>query len=282
MAEEATAPETKQEPVGKPEATPTPDLVTRVSEVKPEAPKEPEFKSNEFDEKFKDLPPDVQTQVKAYRNEIMSGANKQFMAAAEKEKAIETAKTQPWTTDRVQQLLNDQTFVSSAQEVAQKQALAQNPVGSGMQDQEWSALTDGERKQFYAIQQNQVVMQGQMNELLSKQEDQNLMTRYKNYNAQAVDKAQDDYANRRVKATREHIHKILDYEPGLKRAYEMGKQDRQTEIAGKQIASSPSIGVNTTQADTVPEKPKGMAGPEWFKQLALNRIKQRNEQSGRQ
>ena len=281
MAEEQ--PVTPTTPTPEPEAIitplPAPDLVTRVSEVKPPSePTEPAgFDKETHDKAIESLPPEIQAQVKAYESSVMSGANKKFMEAAEIKKEM----AQPWTTDRVQKLLNDQTFVASAQEVAQKQALAQNPTGSGMQDQEWSALTDSERKQFYAMQQGQVQMQGQMSQLLAMQEDQNLMTRYKNYNAKAIDQAQDDYRNGRVNATREHIHKIIDYDGAVARAYELGRSDRQTDIKGKVDASTPTAGVNTTQADTVPEKPKGMAGPEWFKQLAFNRIKQRNEQSGR-
>lgn len=260
--------------------TPTPpDLVTRVSEVKPK----PDPTSNGgYDKEAHDtmiagLSPELQSQVKAYEASVMSGANKKFMAAADKEKEL----AQPWTTDRVQQLLNDQTFVASAQEIAQKQALAQNPTGSGLQDQEWSALTDVERKQFYAIQQNQVQMQAQMNTMLSKQEDQNLMTRYKNYDASAIDKAQDDYAKGRVNATREHVHKILDYDDAVKRAYEMGKEDRQTDIQGKVDASTLPNGVNTTQASDVPIKDKGVGNVQHFVNLAQARIKQFNQQSGR-
>lgn len=280
MADEATAPELKQETEAKPEvATATPDLVTRVSEVKPEEKKE--FKTDQFEEKVKALPPELQTQVRGLQNEIMSGANKKFMEAADIRKAAEEAKAQPWTTDRVQQLLNEPTFVSSAQEVAQKQALAQNPQSSGMQDTEWSALTDGERKQFYAVQQNQVQMQGQMNQMLARQEDQNLMTRYKNYESSKIDQLQKDLIQGNVHATREHLHKVIDYDDAVERAYKMGKEDRQTDIAGKQVASSPSVGVNTVQADSVPEKAKGVSNVQHFINLAQNRIKQMSEQSGR-
>src|SRR3990167_11140053 len=167
----------------------------------------------------------------------MSGANKKFMAAADKEREL----SQPWTTERVQRLLNDQTFVTSAQELAQRQALAQNPSGSGMQDQEWSALTDSERRQFYAVQQNQLQMQGQMNQLLARQEDINLMNRYKNYEASKIDKLQQDLIQGNVRATREHLHKVLDYDDAIDRAYNMGKQDRQIEIKEKFNAASPGI-----------------------------------------
>ena len=254
-----------------------PDLVTRVSEVKPEVNGTPALDRRKHDELIAALPPETQDQVKAYESEIMSGANKKFMAAADKEREL----SQPWTTERVAKLLNDQTFITSAQEVAQRQALAQNPNGSGMQDQEWSALTDGERRQFYAVQQNQIQMQSQMNQLLARQEDINLMNRYKNYEASKIDKLQQDLIQGNVRATREHLHKVLDYDDAIDRAYNMGKQDRQTEIQEKVNASSLANGVNTTQADSVPEKPKGMSNVQHFINLAQNRIKQRNQQSGK-
>ena len=255
---------------------PSPNLVTRVSEVKPVV-NIPALDRSKHDALIASLPPETQAQVKAYENEIMSGANKKFMAAADKEKEL----SQPWTTERVARLLNDQTFVSSAQEVAQRQALAQNPIGSGMQDQEWSALTDGERKQFYAVQQNQLQMQGQMNQLLARQEDLNLMNRYKNYEASKIDKLQQDLIQGNVRATREHLHKVLDYDDAIDRAYNMGKQDRQIEIKEKFNAASPGIGVDTAQADSVPEKPKGMSNVQHFINLAQNRIKQMNQRSGK-
>jgi len=281
MAEEeqVTSPTPTPDPEPTVTAAPEPDLVTRVSEMKPVSePTEPGgFDKETHDKAIDSLPPEIKAQVKAYESSVMSGANKKFMEAAEIKKEL----AQPWTTARVQTLLNDPTFVASAQEITQKQALAQNPQGSGLQDTEWSALTDNERKQFFAVQQGQIQMQGQMNHLLAMQEDQNLMTRYKNYNARAVDQAQDDYRNGRVNATREHVHKILDYDNAVQRAYELGKQDRQTDIKGKVDASTLSTGVNTTQADSVPEKPKGMSNIEHFKNLALNRIKQMNQQSGK-
>lgn len=282
MAEE-TKPEAKPSDAPKQEAantTPTkPDLVTRVSEVKPKS--EPTdnggYDKESHDKAIDSLPPEIKAQVKAYESSVMSGANKKFMEAAEIRKELD----QPWTPERVQRLLNDQTFVASAQEIAQKQALSQNPKGSGMDDAEWSALTDSERKQFYTMQQNQAHLQSQMNEMLARQEDQNLMTRYKNYEASKIDKLQSDLINGRVRATREHLHKVLDYDEAIQRAYEMGKQDRQIDIVSKKDASSPGIGVNTTQADSIPERPKGMSGGEYFKMLAMNRIKQMHEQSGR-
>ena len=261
-----------------PTSTPE-DLITRVSEVKPPAEPIPTdgYDKTAHDQMISALSPEAQAQVKAYEASVMSGANKKFQEAAEIRKEM----AQPWTPDRVQSLLNDPAFVQSAQEVTQKQALAQNPQGSGMQDQEWSALTDNERKQFYAVQQGQAQMQGQMNQLMAIQEDQNLMTRYKNYNADAINQAQDDFRNGRVNATREHIHKILDYDAAIKRAYVMGQQDRQTDIQGKVNASTDPAGVNTAPATDIPEKPKGMSNVQHFINLAQNRMKQRAQQSGR-
>jgi len=262
-----------------PETNPTPDLVTRVSEVKPasEPTESVGFDKEAHDKMIEGLTPEQQAQVKAYESSVMSGANKKFMEAADIKKEL----AQPWTTDRVQQLLNDQTFVASAQEIAQRQQLAQNPQGSGMQNEEWSALTDSERKQFYAIQRGQVQMQGQMNPILAKQEDQNLMTLYKNYDAAKVDKLQKDLLSGKVSATREALHKVLDYDDAVERAYRMREQDRQTDIQGKVDASTVVGGVNTDPAGTIPEKPKGMSNVEHFKVLAMNRIKQMNQQSGR-
>lgn len=280
MADEQVIPAASSDaPVQEPVVVaPAPDLVTRVSEVKPPAePITDGFDKATHDAAIAALPPEAQLQVKAYESSVMSGANKKFMEAADIKKEL----AQPWTTDRVQQLLNDQSFVSSAQEIATKQALAQNPQGSGMQDTEWSALTDGERKQFYAIQQNQSQMQAQMNTMLARQEDQNLMTRYKNYDATKVDQLQRDLMNGKVSATREALHKVIDYDDAVQRAYQYAKQDNQTDIQGKVNASTVAAGVTTTPADTIPEKPKGMSNIEHFKNLAMNRIKQFNEQSGK-
>jgi len=58
-------------------------------------------------------------------------------------------------------------------------------------------------------------------------------------------------------------------------AYQLGLQDRQTTVQDKFNASSMN-GINVTNTQEIPVKQNGQSNVDYFKQLALNRLKQYN------
>jgi len=106
--------------------------------------------------------------------------------------------------------MQDQNFVTSANDVLQNS-----------QEDEYSSLSDKDKQEIARIkQENQLVMQNQ-SKLIREKEDTELVNKYPNYNPKAVDTITADLLANRVTNTREYIHKVLDYDPGIKRAYEL-------------------------------------------------------------
>jgi hypothetical protein len=281
MPDTQVTPQQTQAPQAQPNPTSSvpDDIVSRASAVSPEQKVEeseiPGFDRKKHEEILSKLPSEVKASIDAYQKELFSGANKKFQEAAELKKQAEATRRRP----SVSELLQDPDFVKEAQSYAQQQQLNQVPQGSPVTEEEWSALTPTEKQQIhYSLQQNQV-LQGQMNKLLSQQEDQRIKERYKNYESSKIDQLQQDLIGGRIQATREHLWKVLDYEDGIKRAYELGLQDRQLNMQEKVNGSSPVNGLNIKSVEELPTRQTGQSNIEYFKQLAQRRIQQYREGS---
>jgi hypothetical protein len=74
----------------------------------------------------------------------------------------------------------------------------------------------------------------------------------------------------RVQATREHLWKVVDYESAVKRAYDLGKQDRKMEVAEKVGASSNPNLINITPSNDVPVRIQNESSTDYFRRIALN------------
>src|SRR3990167_6691452 len=209
-----------------------PDLVTRVSQVKVEEKKtEPtgEIKEPEFDFKEIDNIKDPEAKAwaeKAYKS-FQKGFNQKFQEIAEIRKTLEGQKQQAtsWTPERLQQEMNKPDFVQSAQQVIK----FQNPSDSGLTDDEWSTLSEAEKKKLNNMEQELLNLKRQLVISEVRKEDEQLKTKYINYNPQAVDIVTADILANRVRATREYLWKAMDYDEAIKRAYELGKYDKKTD-----------------------------------------------------
>jgi hypothetical protein len=223
---------------------PEPDLITRVSKVNIEPTKEnnpaegipveePKFDINDI-EKIQD-PQAKEQALRAYKS-FQRGFNQKFQELAELRKNLETKTRQEsnWTPERIQQLMNDQSFVQAAQQVAS----VQNPPNSGLTDQEYSALTEKEKAQMSSMQQELSQMRLQNWQMQQKQQDETLKQKYANYAPDIVDTTIHQLVNNEVLATREDIWKVRDYDAAVQRAYQLGKQDREMDNTEKQQSMS--------------------------------------------
>lgn len=245
-----------------------PDIMDRVHQLKQDV--KPVEDDAKFD--YKDIdsiqdPAAKEVAMNAYKS-FQRGFNRKFQDLAELRKNLETAgTTQKWTPEAVQGLMQNPEFVQSAQSVMS----IYNQTGGTLTAEEYSALTDSEKRQF-ADMQNQIRLVSQQNNvLLKQQQDENIKKRYANYDANAVDVITDDIIKGTRVATREDVWKVINYENAVKNAYDLGKQDRQLSLKEK-VESTTTEGVTIQPTQDVPGKQEGESNVNYFKRLANRRL----------
>ena len=259
----------QEQTVPGPEAAGTPEipLIQRVARMEPEK-KPVEEPTNQFGLSKEDYDA-VQSDpvLSKFYKSMNSDYIKKTQEVAEQRRALETQpKKQPWTMQKVQELVNDPEFVQAAQTFSQ----TNNPQGSGLTDEEWSTLNDKEKAQLAGLETkvNHLTQVNQEN--LKIQQDANLKQTYANYNSQAVDDLLSDMMSNRLQATREHLWKVLDYESAVDRAYRLGRADERGGIQEKVIASSPE-GINAQPNQTIqPEKEE--SNMNFWKRITTKRL----------
>ncbi len=170
---------------------------------------------------------------------------------------------QPWTVERVQELLQDPGFIQASQSVVQS-----NP--SGLTDEEYSTLTDAEKAQFTSLQDKINRLEQANNQAMLAQQDTQLKTRYANYDPKQVDELMQGLMQNKVQATREHLWKVVDYDNAVERAYQMGLQDRKMESTDKYNSMSLPGQTSTPTGTVDPEKNE--SGVNFFRRIALKRL----------
>lgn len=238
------------------------DLTTRVSQVKLEVKDDEMFNVNDI-EKITD-PQAKEYAQKAYKS-FESGYTQKFQALAEERKAFESKKadSEKWTPEKIQELTKDPNFVSAAQSVA-------GPID------DYSALNEGEKKRIENAENiaKQAVLQNA--QLLKQQSYGELKNKYANFDSQGMDIITNDVLNKRRQITYEDIWKSLDYEPGIKRAYELGKQDKKLDNQEK-ITSLSAEGTVATSDENAPKPEKDESNRSFWSRVVANRLAQKSE-----
>lgn len=269
QATQSQAPVTPSEkaPVTEPIKAPqTDNLIQRVSQFREEeAPKTKVVGEGNFDpkdiEKIED-PKAREFAEKAYKS-FESGFQKKFQEIASIRKQLE-AKNEPWTTERVQSLLNDPSFVKSAQEVAGFQQ------GSQASD-DYSNLSDAEKAQIKEVREQMNILMRQNAEMAKRQQDESLTKKYPNYNPSAIDEITADLLSGKVQATREDLFKVVDYEGAIQRAYKLGMQDASN--ANKEKMNLASVeGFNVSSGENAPKKTDGEHTANYFKRILVHNL----------
>ena len=227
--EQVTQPALSQPQVNQPQVEPKPepkpDLLTRVSQFKRSELTTIDPKSDGVDFDFKELesiqdPAQKELMFKAYKS-MQSGWNKKYQSLSEQRKEVEKKLSDysNWDTDKVNRLLNDPTFIKAAQQVAASKA----PSTYQGTTEEWSSLSEGEKAKFRQMEQelNQLKQLNLQTE--TKRQDEQLKQKYGNYAPDVVDTTLSNLMSGKQQATREDIWKVIDYEDGVKRAYELGR-----------------------------------------------------------
>lgn len=272
---EATVVAPKEQVIG--ETPKQPDLITRVSQVKVDKPEEiketteeGKFNINELDSEIDKLPdPKLKEQVLGLKKSLLRGENQKYQEIANLRKQYEQklADSSNWTPERIQGLMNDPNFVKAAQSVVQ----SQNPAASGLTDEQWSNLSEPEKQKMMGMEKEIQSLKQQNLVSQWRQEDDKLKTKYANYEPQAVDIITNDILTGKVRANREDLWKVYDYDNAVRRAYELGKQDRLVETNEKISATSIEGGQVTPQKE-VPTPEKNESPQAYFGRLVMNNI----------
>lgn len=237
--------------------TPKEDLVSRVSKVKVEEPKKEEEIFNVTDiEKIED-PKAKEYATKAYKS-LLGDYTRKMQELSEMRKSFQK-EPEKWTPEKVQSLLNDQTFVESARSI----------VGTPHDD--GSMLTEAEKHELTSLKDKIRQMETQTWNAIKIQQDEALKQRYANYDPQAVDYITGELIQGKRNATREDIFKAMDYENAVKRAYELGRQDKEI-VTKDKIESSSIDGGAVTSTGTPPPQEKNESDRAYFRRLAERRL----------
>ncbi len=242
------------------------DLVTKVSKVEIKPQEKPDVTFNVNDINNIEDPKAKEYAEKAYKS-FQGDYTRKSQALAEERKVWEAKKAEDekWTQDKVQSLLKDQSFVQAAQSVATQQ-----------NTEEYSSLTDGEKKRIENAENIAKQMLQQNAQLLKHQQDESNKTKYANYDPKAVDILTADLISGKVQATRESIWKYHDYDSAVQRAYELGKTDKKTDNQEKYNSMSPE-GNNVVGDDSIPKIEKGESDRAYLMRLGKRRLAQEAE-----
>jgi hypothetical protein len=253
--------ESKTEPVSD---TPDDDIVSRVLKATPKS-VEPEADSADTDTKFnfndieKITDPEAKKYAESAYKSMEKGYQKKFQELADQRKQLEQQmyEQSKWTPEKVDALLSNQEFIQAAQAKLQ----ATNPTEGELSDDEWSALSPKERSEFKAMQSKLMQMENSNKSLQMKQElerqVQDLSGKYASFDKSKVIGMLTDINAGKFSATLEHIHKVVDYEDAIRRAYRMGKEDRQLDVKEKSAVSTIDVAGAVQPSNTEIKRQEG-------------------------
>ena len=222
------------------------DIVSRVLKAPLPKQDQPEAEPTEEGSKFnfndidKITDPEAKKYAESAYKSMEKGYQKKFQELADQRKQLEreTSEQSKWTPEKVDALLSNQEFIQAAQTKLQ----ATNPTEGELSDDEWSALSPKEKSEFKAMQSRLLQMENNNKQLQMKQElerqVQDLSSKYTSFDQSKVLGMLTDINAGKFSATLEHIHKVVDYEDAIRRAYRMGKEDRQLDVKEKSAVST--------------------------------------------
>jgi hypothetical protein len=228
------------------------DLVARVSQVKtPDVAKkeiDEKFNINDLDAHIEKLPdPALKEQVLGLKKSLLKGENQKYQEIANLRKQYESelAKMSTWTPERLQQEMNKPDFVRAAQSIISP---TQQDSSSMLSEQEKRQLEENNRQVQALMNQNQ--------QLLKIQQDSQLKSRYANYDPTIIDNVLNDLQAGKIMPTREDFWKVIDYENAVKRAYQLGLMDKNTQNQERVQGMTFETGRNMQQPTSL-ERQKG-------------------------
>ena len=229
-----------------------PDLITRVSQVKPtEKPVvEGKFNINDLDTKIEAVQdPAVKEQLIGLKKSLLSGENQKYQEIATLRKQYETklAESTTWTPERVKAEMSRPDFIESAQTV----------LGNNEAIDDTSALSDTDKKELKLLKDKINVLQSSNWQAQKTNQDAMLKDKYANYAPDIVDTVTTDLMYNRRTATREDLWKVIDYDNAVNRAYNLGLSDKVVINKEKADGITAIDGSGNVTTSSVLERKKG-------------------------
>lgn len=273
------------------EAAPKEDLVTRASKVSLDNPQKADGDNKPSTEESKKFDvKDIDKIADPVAKKLAEEAYKSFQAdytrktqeLSQQRKEVEEIKqklaNKSYTIDDIPKLINDPSFIQAATEYQRINGGQRvQSVDGDLTQEEFSYLTPEQQKLYTKTKEVEQTNQAILSKLSAsetarvfQEQDMTLKSKYANYEPAKVDEIYQGMMKGTIQATREHLWKVQDYDEAVKRAYELGRQDRKTEMGEKLNASSTTNGVSVTQSDDVPTRLANESGPEYFKRIALS------------
>ena len=232
------------------------------------------YNDGKFREKIDSIEdPELKAYMTALRKTGVSGIGSRLEEISTMRKELTELKNgmnPGWTPQRVQELLKNQDFLTSAESILGN-TNEQQIIG----DDEY--VPDSVKQTLTALQEENAQFKQQFNTLSQNQTQENfqrehkqLSEKYGNYNSEKIDNVRAGLISGKIKATSEDLYKIVNYEENINNAYKMGLQDRNGGAEEKQqISSFPNNTVQ--QPNTEIQAEKGETNKQF-----LNRIIQNN------
>lgn len=245
------------------------DLIARASAVKLDNQTQPAQtqSSEEFDfkqiEAIKD--PIAKEQAMLAYKSFQKGFNNKFQELAEQRKTLDKQLNDisNWSPEKVQSLLNNTSFVQSAQAILG----TTQAKPSGVTDEEFSNLSETEKQELVSMRSKINQFEQQNLRLQREKEHESLKSKYSEaYDSKSVENLFQDLGTGKIQAGMEHIFKVLDYDNAVKRAYQLGMQDRNSNNMEKVNAVS-SIGNGVNVSSDKPIKGDKESGGEFLGRL---------------
>lgn len=252
--------------VPKPESAPKSqeEIIKHLGSIKPEVKPEVEFIKTSLDD-IKD--PQSRSFVEQRIKDLESGYNKKFMDLANQRKEVEKLRDEfsNITPQRLQEMLKRPDFIQSAQFLQQT---APPASFEGSQEQ-WSSLTDQERKMLAGADQRAKQTEAQLNQILRFQVHQKIQSRYPDYDSNATENFLNEAMQGKISDEQlyEMIHRGINFERYVSNAMKYGKEDMAQLNHDRANGSSPSGMDTTTQADK-PKMTTGERPGDFFKRIA--------------
>jgi len=218
------------------------------TEADPVAPKETSYREDL--DKITD--PTVKAIAEKAIKDFESGYNKKFQTLAEQRKQLESMQQEisTWTPQRLQKELANPAFVQAMQ-ILQQQAPPQDWQGSA---EEWSGMSESDKRQMQAMRQEQQSLQAQLAAMKQKEEDTEIKKLYPDYEPQVVEEAIEGLRTGQITASRADIWKVVNHDKNVEKGYQFGYEDGYKKALEKLNGNSilPNNG-SVTNADEVPE-----------------------------
>ncbi len=269
-----------------PAIDPTTDIIQRASKfVEENAPKSPitepvDYNSQDLDKLLEGVTdPAIKEQLVKKSKSLEKGFNTKFQEIANLRKQLEniSSQSQQWTPEKVKALLQDPTFVQSAQ------AVVPSTPPDGMTAEEYSQLTDSEKRELAKLPQIEQELSLLRNERFIAQkneQDSRLKDKYQNYNPQAIDSLTTDLIQGKIQATREDLHKVMDYEAAVVRAYKMGLSDKNNQNKDRMNASVTPSHIGIVPNSDTPEQKPNQSSRDYLIELGKRRLAQSKQMAG--